>query len=253
MIKHCIVVASAYSIGTRIALDYCDEDLKLELLEQKIDYIIKECGEDISISTHFIQTESKNWKSVVETDKFFKDVKLISTEQEYVKILLADRDLIGLDVAKYILTKIPCTHLKLEKLVYMCYADYLCCEGKKLFEDKIYAYRLGPVVKSVYTKFKRSGFGFLSDEDNKKLYNTEQRKMPIQSRIIASKDGVKKLSSIDATLEVYGKMTASELVDLTHSSLGPWECSGSGKCHDKEITDELIKKYHQYEIKEDTN
>lgn len=57
-----------------------------------------------------------------------------------------DRKLKGIDVAKYILSKTPCTQLKLQKLVYLCFADYLCDTGKELFTDKIYAFKYGPVV-----------------------------------------------------------------------------------------------------------
>lgn len=36
----------------------------------------------------------------------------------------------------------------------MCYADYLCATHKRLFEDKIYAFKYGPVVESVYEAYK---------------------------------------------------------------------------------------------------
>lgn len=68
---------------------------------------------------------------------------------------------------------------------------------------KIYAYRLGPVIKSVYEKYKKSGYGKLAIEDNELMYNEESKQMSSKSRIIASKNGLKKLLSIDKTIKKY--------------------------------------------------
>ena len=122
MYKHCIILGSAYSIKSRIALHYVDINAKE--MKEKIDYIISKCGSDISISTHYIMTEENTWSSVVNYDLYFKDVKLISNVEDYANLILCDRNLEGLDIAKYIISKILCTPLKLEKLTYFCYADF---------------------------------------------------------------------------------------------------------------------------------
>lgn len=247
MIKHFIILASAYSLGTRIALDYSDEKiLQMDVIKKDLDYIINKLGKDSTISTHYIQTEKKGWKEVQKRDKFFSNTCLIETKEDFVDILLKDKKLKGIDIAKYILTIIPCTHLKLEKLVYLCYADYLCLENKKLFDDKIYAYRLGPVIESVYKKYKKSGVYYV--EDNKKTEDESKKKLPIRSRIIASEEGLKKILSIDKTIEKYGKFDARKLVDITHKNSSPWHYAGGGKTKYKEISDELILKYHKYEV-----
>lgn len=248
MINHYIIMASAYSIGKRIVLDYCYEnDLNMHTIQNDINYITKKCGEDISISSHSIQTKSSSWESVIRTDKFFKDTLVVKTKEEFVKIVLKDRELVGTDIAKYILSVIPCTHLKLEKLAYMCYADYMCSEGEKLFTDKIYSYKLGPVIESIYNKYTKSGKGLLEVEDDKITYDEDEKKLPSRSRILASKDGLKKLLSIDKTLKMYGNYTASQLVDITHRKDTPWNKSGAGTESYIEISDELIKKYHKNE------
>ena len=248
MIKHLIVMSSAYSIGKRIALDYCDEDiLQMDVIQKDIDYIYKKCGKDAPISTHFIHTEKKCWDEVAATDKFFKDAKLISTKEEFVDLILKDSILKGIDIAKYILTKVPCTHLKLQKLVYMCYADYICKSGKKLFDDTIYAYRLGPVVDTVYQKYKKSGYSCLEVEDDKELYDEEKKKMPIRSRILSSTDGLDKIISIDKTLEKYSAFEAITLVGLTHREKSPWSISGAAKEMYQKIDDSIIIKYHKFE------
>ena len=246
MIKHFIILASAYLKHTRIALDYYDQDiLQMDVVKKDLDYIISKLGNDAPLSTHYVQTEKVGWKEVGKYDKFFDNVLLIDTKEEFVDILLKDRVLKGIDVAKYILTKIPCTHLKLEKLVYLCYADYLCENNKKLFDDKIFAYRLGPIIETVYKKYKKLGSDYI--EDDTKLEDERDKKMPIRSRIIASTDGLNKVLSIDKTLEKYGSLSASELVKITHKKSTPWQYAGSGNLNNKEISDKLIIEYHKYE------
>lgn len=248
MVKHFIVVASAYSIGKRIALDYSSAGvLRMDEIQKDLDYILKSCGKDVPISTHYVQTNNFDWGSVVTYDDFFSKAELVKSKEEFIEILKKDRELNGLDIAKYILSKVPCTHLKLEKLLYMCYADYLCEYNDKLFLDKIYAYKLGPVIESVYLKYKKSGSGYLSVEDDVLTYDEKEKTMPIRSRILSSRDGLKKIISIDKTLDKYASYSASELVKLTHRKLSPWEKSGSGNLTYEIISDDLILKYHRYE------
>ena len=113
MVTHFIFMSSSYSLGTRIALDYIVTDKNVqEELKQHLDKIIKECGKDVSISTHMIQADDDTWKSVCEADHFFKDVKVISSIDKFIQLIQKDRKLEGIDVAKYILSKIKCTQLK---------------------------------------------------------------------------------------------------------------------------------------------
>lgn len=126
---------------------------------------------------------------------------------------------------KFILATHICTHLELEKLVYMCYADYLCSTHKKLFEDKIYAFKYGPVIKSVYEEYKGMKDieeGLAVDEH----LDEDYAKMPARSRILFAEDGIEKIAHIDATLEKYSCLSATELVNITH---GVYEVSGTNK------------------------
>lgn len=195
-----------------------------------------------SISTHVIPTESMSFDSVKEYDKYFENVTLIDTKEEFADLINKDRYLNGLDVAKYILSREKCTHLKIQKLTYLCYAEYLCETNKKLFNDTIYAYEKGPIVKSLYDRYKKTQ-GILR-EDNKSKYSNENIYLAVRSRILAAENGVEMLSSIDKTIDKYGKLTANELVDLTHRSGTPWNQSGAGKEKYKEILDSAILKYH---------
>ncbi len=50
--------------------------------------------------------------------------------------------------------RIPIRHLKLQKLVYLCYAWYAGNQNEELFRQDIEAWKYGPVVRDVYTQFK---------------------------------------------------------------------------------------------------
>lgn len=246
MITHYIFLCSAYSIGKRICIDFCNKETSEEVKKAR-NYINENCGYEVPMSTHYIQTNSKDWKSVVDKDKFFENVEIVDSIDEFIRIVLFDKDLSGIDVAKYILTKMPCTHLKLEKLLYMCYANYLCEANDKLFNDYIYAYKYGPVISEVYKRYCENS-EIIKETDDLILSSNGLKLMPVRSRIISAKNGMKKLICIDKTLDKYGSLSAAELVDLVHGEESPWSKSGSGKEKIQEITDDLIIKYHKNEI-----
>ena len=59
-------MSSSYSKGSRIALDYLlDEKSEYLKLKEILKKITDACGKDVSVSTHFVQTDSKSWNSVV--------------------------------------------------------------------------------------------------------------------------------------------------------------------------------------------
>lgn len=248
MITHFIFMSSSYSDGKRIALDFIVSSEEMQdKLKEYLDKITTECGKDVSISTHMIQSEDKTWESVCKADKFFKDVYVIDRLDKFIKLIKKDRKLQGIDIAKYILSKTKCTQLKLQKLVYLCYADYLCDTGKELFKDLIYAYKYGPVVDSVYERYKK--YGYKPIEEEKEDIDSTVPEMPAKSRILFAEDGTEKIISIDSTLKKYGHLTARQLVDLTHRDSAPWTMTPKGTwIFNSVIKPETIKQYHKFEM-----
>lgn len=58
-------------------------------------------------------------------------------------------------VQHYIDTKKSITNMKLQKLLYYAWIDYFIeHDGKFLFNDEIYAWKLGPVVPDVYREYR---------------------------------------------------------------------------------------------------
>lgn len=247
MVKHFIILSSSYSEGKRIAMHYVlDDEMNSEMLYKEVREVKEICGDTVSISTHYVVTDSPYWNSVIEKDAFFEDVYPVETLLQFICLIKEDRNLKGIDVAKYILAKLSCTHLKLEKLVYMCYADYLCCTGKKLFTDKIYAFRYGPVVETVYCTYRGTKE---IEEDCLCERNIEGQfeKMPARSRILFAEDGIEKISYIDKTLERCEHLSVYELVDITHTKGGPWDSVDKSESY-AEILDENIKANHYKEL-----
>lgn len=247
MIKHFVILSSSYSLGTRIALHYTlDVQMNIEVLNNAVRTIKESCGETVSISTHYIETDADDWKSIVEQDGFFDDVKVIDNLEEFVELILKDRVLNGIDIAKYILATQQCTHLELEKLVYMCYADYLCATHEKLFKDKIYAFKYGPVIESVYEAYKGKKFIETGTARNKQIENA-YAKMPARSRILFAEDGIKKIEHINMTLKRCCGLTATELVNITHVVDGPWASIENDGPY-AEISDDVILEKHFREV-----
>ncbi len=248
MVTHFIFMSSSYSLGTRIALDFIVKEASIqEELKKDLDAIIEQCGRDVSISTHMIQADEETWESVCKADHFFKDVKVIENLETFIKLIQKDRQLNGIDVAKYILAKITCTQLKLQKLVYLCFADYLCDTGKLLFTDKIYAFKYGPVVDTVYKKYKEYGYEAI-EEERGDIDSRDVFEMPAKSRILFAEDGTGKIVSIDKTLKKYGDLTAIDLVELTHKEESPWRKTYKDEETYLEMELDTIKNYHEFEI-----
>ena len=249
MVKHYIIMSSSYTDGTRVALDITEVSLlNIEAIAKIIQEIKQSCGKDVPLSTHLIETGADSWASVAEYDPFFEDVECTKSVDEFSKKIKKGRILTGLDVAAYILSKIKCTHLSLEKLVYFAYADYLCEHFERLFEDRIYAFTRGPVVDSVYETYKRSGSQYVKPLEfgDDSVVKAGVKELPARSRILFAKDGAEKLLSIDKTIEKYGKYTAGVLVDLTHRAGSPWSYVDSSRAY-QIISDELIMAHHYIE------
>lgn len=249
MSKHYIIMSSSYTDGTRIALDITEDSLlNNEAITKIIQNIKQTCGEDVPLSTHIIETSTDSWKSVVEYDPFFESVECVKSVLDFSDKVKKGRDLTSLDVAAYILSKIKCTHLSLEKLVYFAYADYLCKYFERLFEDKIYAFTHGPVIHSVYETYKRSGSQYVNTLEFgvDSCVRTGVKELPAKSRILFAKSGAEKLHSIDQTIQKYGAYPAGELVELTHRRGSPWSQVDSSRSY-QVISDELIMAYHHVE------
>ncbi len=138
------------------------------------------------------------------------------------------------------------TSLKLLKLVYFSYAWYLNITGKKLFAERIEAWRFGPVVASLYHEFKR--FGSRPITGYAEFYNTPEDDTPQYLTI----DGDDKTSwaIVYAAWTHYKDKSAFELTNLTHAVDSPWHevyKPGQNKpLNDKKIAAHVQKAVDEY-------
>ncbi len=254
LIHHKIIISSSYSEKTRIALHYVikeQEDVDsvyadIQAIRQAYD------GKYVSFSDHGLSTKSESWESVVEYDGYFENIRVIDTVDEFIELIRKDRYLKGADVAKYILSKIPCDKSKLHKLTYMCYADYLCETGRRMFTDDIYAFRYGPAVQSVSERYGDGHNGHsktsnVSIESDGSVLNTDMgiNMMAARSRLMFAEDGTDIAYSVDDTLKKYGHLSSAELIEITHRKDTPWDRTPDGLY--SRITDECILEYHKNE------
>lgn len=234
--RHIIFLSSSYKYGLRIAYHISgikESDFKeLEIISNNM---IKQ-----PYTIYSVETESKTWDSVVEHDMFYEGIKVCESFEKFIEYIELDKDITVFDLAKYIIArlqkeKIECKHVKLQKLVYFCYEKYLIKYQKKLFKEKIYAWKYGPVVKLLYDKIKSVD---LKHMDSIKLKVDSEERIPRQ-RIIFSEDGLDKLEVIDEVIEAYKYKTAEELIIISHQEGSAW-CSWDRKTMNYEITDEVI-------------
>ncbi|WP_437621794.1 Panacea domain-containing protein [Sorangium sp. So ce1151] len=101
--------------------------------------------------------------------------------------------------------------MKLQKLVYYAQAWHLVRADRPLFPDEIQAWAAGPVIRSLYASHR--GRYTLSS--------------PIE--IGGNPNGLEddERKTVDVVLAHYGKYTAEQLSDLTHSE-PPWQSARKG-------------------------
>ena len=236
MVRHFIIIASSFCMKKRIALDYAYNKESKQDIAKALKEIKQGCGEDVQISTHSIVAVSKEWEAVVESDPFFEEILVLDSTEQFIMFANQNKELTGNEIGEYLLSKVECDHLKLQKLVYLCFAEYLCKSNKVLFKKKIYAFRNGPVVEDVYQKYKNSGANLL----NHKECNYQ---MALESRILNSEDGLEKLRVINSVIDEYAHLASSKLVNITHEENSPWKLVYDGSAF-KEIPVDVIRDKH---------
>lgn len=152
----------------------------------------------------------------------------------------------AINIANYMLSKKTLTPKQVQKLLYYAYALYLIKYNEsynsenmdRLFEDKIEAWKHGPVIRNVYNSIKGIAYSYepICCNSEVKLTNTKIENF------------------IDKILAVFGGYSGYELEKMTHSEL-PWQltyidCDGEARC-DRVIDDALI--YNFYSKKYKTN
>ena len=152
----------------------------------------------------------------------------------------------AMKVARYIIAhekgcRRSVTNLRLQKLLYFVQAQFLVERNEPCFDAEIEAWDFGPVVPSVYREFKVFGaneipridfyydMNYNSDTFLDKIEVTTEN-FDNQERII-----------IEKVIDAFGRLSANELVRLTHAQ-DPWK-NAYKKNKNETIENESIKEY----------
>lgn len=238
MFQHIIITGWDFTKGVRAGfhISYKKEPA---FFQQESLVNIKKFIEDskLDISVHKVETDSSSLESVQSSDHYFVGIEFISDSVDFIERLSNTQQISALDVSEYIISRLEnCSPLKLQKLLYLSYKDYLNKSKKKLFKEDLKAWEYGPVVQEVYAAYKHFGRGSIklskSYKDEQNITDGKELSVPkslITARFIAIKDGIEMISSIDKVIAAHGNKTAKELVDITHEKGSPWEIVYSKK------------------------
>jgi len=140
----------------------------------------------------------------------------------------------------------PVTQMKLQKLVYISYGWTLATLNKKLFDEPIYAWKHGPVVKSLYDEFKHykaNPIDQLSINYDMDSYTSDSPRIPYEDENV--------IVVLNKVWGIYKDFNAGTLRRKTHEKGTPWHTTyRKGEGIDRQISDELIKSHFESKIKE---
>lgn len=137
----------------------------------------------------------------------------------------------ALDIAMYVvnlctLNGTPVSNLQLQKILYYIQINFFRRMGNAAFNNTIEAWKYGPVVPDVYSKFSRYGAAKIC-----KLYRRIDE--------LFSRD---ELVLFDRVINACMSISPWELVDKSHRVGGPWEMTYQ-EGRKEEIPVALIRKY----------
>ncbi|MCR9171743.1 MAG: DUF4065 domain-containing protein [bacterium] len=123
--------------------------------------------------------------------------------------------------------------MKLIKLVYISHAWYLGLSGNALIDENPEAWKYGPVIPTLYHKYKNYGNRNIDYINVKSILDKEA---PIGA-------------FLEAIWNQYGHFSAVELSSKTHEPGSPWsqvwESITDGNYHSLQIPDTLIRDYYK--------
>ncbi|MFD3158023.1 Panacea domain-containing protein [Haloimpatiens sp. FM7330] len=238
MYQHLIIIYSDYSYGKRIAYHNVYESVDKIKSFFKMFEQLKGEFRHINFGFHHVQTNNKSWKSVFEYDGFFSDVELVSSLEDFKKLVKNDTTIDPVDIAKLIVSRCNCTQLQAQKLIYFFWCEYHRKYKKDIWKEDFKAWTYGPVIFKVYKELKEYGRDIIKLKDKDSIY------LEVYSRITKIPEYNEILMALDETIRKYGNCSATKLVDQSHIKGGPWDLiyqNGQGKGNI--IPKNLIKEY----------
>lgn len=124
------------------------------------------------------------------------------------------------------------TPMQLMKLVYIAYGWYLAMHNARLFDDRIEAWKYGPVIPNLYHATKHFGGNIIP---HSLIANS-----PVSNPDLEA--------FLDSIVQNYGQFSGIALSNLTHRRGTPWHEVYRPDFLGIQIPDELIKAHYQEEL-----
>ena len=127
----------------------------------------------------------------------------------------------GRAIANFVLDEcsdlgVPVSQLALQKLVYFCHAWHLVEYEEPLVKQQFEAWEYGPVLPYLYSEFKDFGKNPITARSKKLNRFSGERE------IVVLEISEERRSFLKKVVGFYGRLTPSQLVELTHCEDGPW-------------------------------
>ncbi|UAJ09583.1 Panacea domain-containing protein [Glacieibacterium megasporae] len=104
----------------------------------------------------------------------------------------------------------------MNKIIYFLFEKMLVEEGRRIFSAKIEAWEHGPVVREIYSEFKK--FGDAPIRSQAKKFSLVSRQLEIALDVIDNDD----IDKFSAIVDHYLPMSASTLRRISHEPNSPW-------------------------------
>lgn len=141
----------------------------------------------------------------------------------------------ALQIAEYVIKystsqRVPVSNLRLQKVLYFIQAEFLVSKNSPCFNDRIEAWGLGPVIPTVYRKYKIFGASSI----------------PVPNITNAGR-GISKedIELINEMVDQCNHYSTSSLVEITHKQ-SPW-IKAYNSCFSKEMSHKSIREYFKEE------
>ena len=134
-------------------------------------------------------------------------------------------------------------NIRLNKFVYLAFGIAYAYYNRILFKEPIQAWRLGPVIPSIYHEFKKYGYGKITESSY--IHNPVKDKM---TKPVVEKNDEQAIATLQVVKEEYSSMSTRELIDRIHDTGTPWKQFYKEGKTNIEIDIKTIKQYFKKEI-----
>lgn len=130
---------------------------------------------------------------------------------------------------------IDITPMKLQKMIYFTYRDYLQETNMPLFDERFETWKYGPVLPSVYNEFKKNGANairrYATESDGKTVFTVNEDGSPIFKKVV------------DNIWNICKEFDGIYLSSITHKEGSAWSKAAEKRSHylsDEDIKAEVI-------------